>query len=123
MNAFHWLDLLSLLPLLQFGVMFFVNAPSIIGIEIPTTVTKIVEGTFFECTSLQNVTFLSSIKEINMFAFYWCCSLCFVHIPHSVSVIQVDAFTNCATLVQMIIPSDTKCVKNSIDNHVEIQNT
>ena len=58
---------------------------------------------FGYCTSLTNVTFGSSLKEIGGYAFYGCTSLSRVSIPDSVTTIKHRAFYGCSKMVEVMI--------------------
>ena len=72
---------------------------------IPNSVTKIGDGAFWGCKSLQNVTIPNSVTSIGDGAFSSCSSLQSVTIPNSVTSIGDDAFGSCYSLQSVTIPN------------------
>ena len=62
---------------------------------IPNSVTKIGDGAFYCCDSLQSITIPNSVTSIGDYAFYWCKSLQSITIPNSVTSIGDGAFSGC----------------------------
>ena len=65
---------------------------------IPNSVTKIGDGAFYCCDSLQSITIPNSVTSIGDYAFYWCKSLQSITIPNSVTSIGDGAFSGCTHL-------------------------
>ena len=65
---------------------------------IPNSVTKIGDGAFYCCDSLQSVTIPNSVTSIGKHAFNSCKSLQSITIPNSVTKIGVGAFDLCMHL-------------------------
>lgn len=65
---------------------------------IPNSVTKIGDGAFYCCDSLQSITIPNSVTKIENYAFSWCESLQSVTIPNSVTSIGDEAFSFCEHL-------------------------
>lgn len=64
-------------------------------IIIPTTITKIGNYAFVNCSSLNSITIPNSITSIGKSAFSGCSGLTSVTIPNSVTSIYSDAFSGC----------------------------
>ena len=65
-----------------------------------TQITTIGERSFYGCSSLAEINFPSSLKQINSYAFYGCSSLLELNIPTDVSNLKIwdFAFYNCQSL-------------------------
>ena len=61
---------------------------------IPDGINVIKDITFFNCKSLENVTFTREVSEIGKMAFYGCSNL-IVDIPDTISKFGADAFKGC----------------------------
>jgi hypothetical protein len=77
----------------------FANS-NIVSVTIPASVTVIGDHAFFNCTSLETVTFAvsSQLNSIGGNAFQNCTSLTSITIPAGVTTISFDAFDNCTSL-------------------------
>src|SRR5262249_14985780 len=71
----------------------------------------IAHESFYNCTSLTNVTIPNGGNTIGDNAFYNCISLPAVTIPNSVTSIGHDAFSLCASLTSMTIPSSVTSIR------------
>ena len=79
----------------------FENCNTVKSLVISDSVESIGEAAFFNCTSLQSVTFGCSITSIPYRAFQWCNALVTLTIPDTVKVISADAFSGCVSLVSI----------------------
>lgn len=68
------------------------------AVAIPSTVKKIGQAAFLECTEVTSVTIPSSVASIGKQAFEYCTSLTSVTIPSSVTSIDNWAFNKCTAL-------------------------
>jgi hypothetical protein len=89
------------------GAGAFWNCGSLTSITIPSGVTTIVDGTFYQCVSLTNITIPSSVTTIGSSAFYDCTSLAIVSIPNSVTTIGDSAFAGCTNLAGVYFHGNT----------------
>ena len=82
----------------------FSECSKIIGVEIPSTVTRIQGSAFYNCENLVDVTFKenSQLTLIEMSAFKGCKMLTSVKIPYSVTSIGQNAFYGCLELKDVI---------------------
>ena len=83
---------------------------------IPNSVTKIGDGTFCGCESLQSVTIPNSVTSIGNGAFIRCYSLQSVTIPNSVTSIGDGAFYGCYSLQSVTIPNSVTKIGNGAFN-------
>jgi len=73
---------------------------------IPDTVKLIGESSFADCSSLTNVTILSSGNTvIGKGAFRSCSRINYLHIPEGVTKIEFEAFYSCSSLTYLNLPS------------------
>ena len=72
--------------------------------SVPNSVTKIREGAFSACESLQEVSIPDSVTEIGKRAFEGCNSLREVRIPNSITKIRESTFYGCESLREIRIP-------------------
>ena len=79
-------------------------------INIPPSATSIGLGAFQGCIGLTNVTISSSVTSIGDFAFWGCSGLTTVTIPSSVISIGEGAFHDCSGLTTVAIPSSVTSI-------------
>ncbi len=77
------------------------------------SVTSIGYSAFYNCTSLTEVTILSSVTTIGQTAFSGCTGLTEVIIPSSVTTIGNSAFYKCTGLTEVTIPSSVTSIEGS----------
>lgn len=78
--------------------------------SIPSSVTKIGDYAFYNCTNLSSLTLPSGVKEIGFSAFQGCKSLTSVTIPSGVKSISSFTFRDCESLRFINLPSDLKYI-------------
>lgn len=78
--------------------------------SIPSSVTKIGDYAFYNCTNLSSLTLPSGVKEIGFSAFQGCKSLTSVTIPSGVKYISSFTFYECESLRFINLPSDLKYI-------------
>ena len=71
---------------------------------LPNTLTRISNGTFNACFSLESVVIPESVTEIGSSAFAECRALKGIDIPDKVNKIESRAFENCFSIESVIIP-------------------
>ena len=75
---------------------------------IPSTVKKIGDDAFYECSRLSSVILPNGVTSIGEFAFYNCSNLTSVTIPDTVTEIDDDAFEWCEKLSKIILPNSVE---------------
>lgn len=83
------------------------------SVKIPSSVTEIGVGAFYQCESLEKIDFSSSIKTIGRAAFTNCTSLKALNIPYGVEKIDEYAFSSCTALKSITFPTTAKSVSQS----------
>ena len=81
---------------------FFNN--NLTSVNLPSTITKICNGAFEECSKLTNIAMPEGVKSIGDRAFFDCSSLSSITIPSSVEEIGSAAFAGCTNLASIPIP-------------------
>lgn len=79
------------------------------SLSLPAYVTEIGKGAFYNCTSLQSVTFAegSKLALIGESAFMGCTALTEIELPASVQTIERAAFFGCEALASVVINEGT----------------
>ena len=77
------------------------------------SVTSIVDGAFYECSSLTSVTIPNSVTSIETWAFMYCSGLMSVTIGNSVTSIGIQAFYDCSGLTSVTIPNSVTSIGSS----------
>lgn len=94
----------------KIGDYAFYNCTNLTSIELPSGVTEIGDYAFYNCTNLSSLTLPSGVKEIGFSAFYGCKSLTSVTIPSGVKYISSFTFRDCESLRFINLPSDLKYI-------------
>ena len=76
---------------------------------IPSSVTSIGAGAFYNCAGLTSIAIPSSVTKISDFAFYDCTGLSSIVIPSSVTRIDDRAFRGCTGLSSISLLSTNPC--------------
>lgn len=84
---------------------------------IPSSVTKISNGAFFECFSLKDIAISNSVTNIGNAAFFDCLSLKSVIIPSSLVCFGKQVFFGCESLTSIDVLNDNQNYK-SIDGNL-----
>ncbi len=82
----------------------FYNCSSLTNVTIPNSVTSIGGAAFRGCSDLSNATLGNSVTSIGQMAFYYCRDLTSITIPNSVISIGESAFEGCG-LTRITIPN------------------
>ena len=98
------------------GVLHRCNDKTATNVTIPDGVTKIGEGAFLYCTSLESVVIPDSVTKIGVGAFRACTSLSSVVIPNSVTKIGDEAFMECTSLSLVLISDSVTEIGRSAFN-------
>jgi hypothetical protein len=105
------------------GTYAFSFCTSLTSVRIPTGVTYIAEGSFYQCTVLTSVTIPVGVTSIEIGAFWDCISLMSVAIPNSVTSILREAFFNCNNLTRVYFNGSAPSVGSSVfsgDNNATV---
>lgn len=78
---------------------------NITSVKLPTTLKKIGDEAFYNCTALTNVEFNSAVEEIGYRAFENCSNLAQIALSEGLKTIGSNAFTRCTKLTSIDIPS------------------
>lgn len=98
------------------GTYVFRNCTGLTGtITIPSGVTILDNGFFYNCRNLTGVVLENGVNNIMYSAFYYCQSLTSITIPESVETIGDDAFSYCSGLTQMTFLGETPPTLNTPD--------
>ncbi|EDR23183.1 hypothetical protein, conserved [Entamoeba dispar SAW760] len=82
----------------------FYECSSLKSIIIPSSITKLGDWCFKGCYSLTSINIPSSIKEIGDYCFYLCKSLTSINIPSSITKLGDYCFCECSSLKSINIP-------------------
>ena len=89
----------------------FSECSSLIGIEIPNTVTRIGKNAFHGCLGLASIEIPDSVTEIGERAFSGCTSLTSIEIPDSVITIGSKFVVGCSNLSSIIVSPNNQSFK------------
>jgi hypothetical protein len=100
------------------GVLFDKNQTTLIqypgamagAYTIPSSVTSIGDGAFYQCSRLTGLTIPNSVTSIGDYAFFVCGGLTSVTIPSGVASIGERAFAYCVGLTNVTIPSSVTSI-------------
>lgn len=79
-------------------------------INIPSNITMVYEGVFWECKNLKRVKFPNTLHTIEKHAFSDCTSLENIFLPDSLTKIGNSAFMNCS-IKKLIIPKNVSTLE------------
>ena len=79
----------------------FMGSPS-------SSFTSTVAGQFYNCKSLESVTFLGEVTKFGKEVFYGCTALKSIDLPDSVQMIGNSMFYNCSSLTYFEFPADLR---------------
>lgn len=91
----------------------YLNNEELVDLEIPESVTNILDYAFSGCSSLKTITIPNSVTSIGYCAFEDCSNLTFVTIGNSVASIGIGAFEDCCSLTSVNIPESVTSIGGS----------
>ena len=91
---------------LCYAQKLYINNQLVTDLVIPSTVTKVNQYTFYNCTGLTSVTIPDSVTSIGSYAFAYCNGLTSVTIGSSVTSIGSFAFYRCNSSTSMYFLHD-----------------
>ena len=81
-------------------------------ITIPSSVTKIGSGCFYECFNLTLINLPNTINYLEDYTFTHCSDLVSITIPNSVTEIGDWCFANCSSLQNIILPENLSYIRS-----------
>ena len=99
------------IPITQIGDSAFYNCISLDSISFPNSVTHIGKYAFSNCTSLYSITIPNSVTSIGECAFYNCTSLASIELSNSITSIEQKTFYNCSSLTEITIPNSVRSIE------------
>ena len=103
----------------EIGNGAFYNCKSITTIEFPETVGTIGRFAFSDCKNLKDFVFPENITSIGECAFSGCSSLQSITIPGSIAQIQDGTFNSCSNLESVVIEEGVKGIGNDAFRYCE----
>ena len=85
------------------GYFAFSNCTSLQDITFPSSITEIGEGAFVNCENLRELVLNNGLQKIGKYAFYNCKSLESIALPSSITEIADSAFFNCQNLRELVL--------------------
>ena len=95
---------------LYYAGNLYLNGELVTDLTIPSSVTSIGFGAFYNCKGLTSITIPNSITSIGKSAFYGCTGLTSITIPNSVTSIGNYAFSGCTGLTSVEIGNSVKSI-------------
>lgn len=92
----------------------FRSNATITSVIIPSTITRIEDGTFRDCTALTSVTLPDTMTEIGTSAFKNCSALTSIVIPDTVIQIGDSAFKNCTALTSVSLSNGIRRIGSNV---------
>ena len=97
---------------LYYAHNLYVKNSIVTSVSIPSSVKKINNYLFYNCSELTSVSISSGVTIIGDSAFEGCSGLTSVSIPNSVTSIGVSAFEGCSGLISVSIPSSVTRIRD-----------
>ncbi|OYP62124.1 leucine-rich repeat domain-containing protein [Prevotella sp. P2-180] len=85
--------------------------------SISNNITMIIEGAFYECSSLTSVSIPTSVTSIGSDAFAGCSGLTSITIPNSVVKIEEGTFSGCSNLSSVSISNSVTSIGENAFSH------
>ena len=99
------------------GSYAFAGCRSVAGsMSIPSSVTSVGEGAFYQCSGLNSVSIGSGVTSIAAKTFQGCSSFASVTIPSKVTSIGASAFQACTSLANAYLPANLTSIGDSAFN-------
>lgn len=91
----------------------FSNSTALKSVKL-TNLADIMDGVFYNCTSLEKVVLPDNLKKIGEKVFYNCKSLTDVKLPANLDFIDDSAFAKCTSLVGIDIPESVSLISDAV---------
>lgn len=104
-------------PVGKIGFKAFMGCETLTSINIPYSVTTIVERAFYGCKNLTSINIPYGVTKIESGAFAFCTSLTSITIPDSVTSLGIGAFNNCNSLRSVIISNNLTSIPDYAFQH------
>ncbi len=91
------------------GIYAFMECKAITSIVVPENITSL-EGTFYYCDNLEEVTLPSQLLTIGNSVFRHCIKLTDITIPSTVKTIDALAFNDCVSLNNVVLPEGLETI-------------
>ena len=95
---------------LYYAGNLYLNGELVTDLTIPSSVTSIGYGAFYNCKGLTSITIPNSVTSIGNYAFSGCTGLTSVEIGNSVKSIGECAFKDCSGLTSIEIPNSVTSI-------------
>ena len=89
----------------KIGDSAFWECTSLVQVIVPEGVTSIGHSSFKGCTSLATIVLPNSVKQFGIRTFYECTSLKNINIPNGITTIYGSTFGNCSSLETISLPN------------------
>lgn len=89
-------------------------------VELPTTLTKIPDGIFTDCTLLDSITIPDTVTEIGANAFLRCTAFILEKLPAGIKSIGAAAFANCGNIESLALPGTLESIGEAAFNGTAI---
>lgn len=94
------------------GASLKIDGNEIVNIQIPSSIQTIGDYTFYNCNSLESISFGGEIHEIGANAFYNCGSLESITFGNELYRIGSNAFNGCVNLTELHLPSKLETISS-----------
>ena len=98
----------------KIGNYSFHDCSGLESIVIPTSVTSIGNNAFNNCDNLESITIPSSVTSIGAYAFANCDYLSSAIVPGRITSIETGLFNNCSSLTSISIPNSVTNIKGYV---------
>lgn len=98
----------------KLGNYVFQDCTALASVVIPGSVIQIGNGAFYNCASLENVTLSEGLLEIGDTAFALCVSLINIVLPSSLKKLGEYVFLGCKSFESLVIPDNVEQIRDGL---------